>query len=136
GVYSVTVTDVNNCSFVASVTVGAPPQLAISFSGVVAEQCAGQCGGTATVNASGGTGPYNYLSEDPSLPDGSPTVTDLCPGTYMVTVQDFLGCSMTDKVTIDSASPIDIHFDNIPPACANFQDGSIFATVSGGSQPY
>lgn len=136
GTYTVTVTDANNCSFVTSITVGAPSQLAISFTGVVAEQCAYQCGGTATVTASGGTGPYNYLWEDPSLPDGSPTVTDLCPGTYMVTVQDFLGCTMTDKVTIDSASPIDIHFDNIPPACANFQDGSIFATVSGGSQPY
>lgn len=136
GSYSVTVTDAKGCVIVATVTVGSPPQLVVSFSNVAHERCADACDGAATVQASGGTGPYNYLWEDPSLPDGSPTVTDLCPGTYMVTVQDFLGCTTTDKVTIDSASPIDIHLDKTPPACAGFQDGSIFTTVTGGNPPY
>ena len=136
GMYTVTVTDAKNCMYVGSAIVGAPTQMTTNFIGVVQEQCSDACDGAATIQASGGTGPYNYLWEDPSLPDGSPTLTDLCPGSYMVTVQDFLGCTVTNKVTIDSASPIDIHFDIIPPACAGFQDGSIFLTASGGSLPY
>lgn len=136
GVYSVTVTDGKGCSAVSTATVSSPSAVNISFSNVIPEKCADACDGAATVQASGGAGPYNFLWEDPSLPDGSATVTNLCPGSYLVTVQDFAGCTMTDKVTIDSAPPIDIHFDVTPPACANFQDGSIFATVTGGNSPY
>ena len=136
GIYTVTVTDAKNCTLLASVMVGAPTALTASFSVVVNEQCAGACDGAATVQASGGTGPYNYLWDAPTLPDGSPVITDLCPGDYMVTVEDFLGCTTTSKVTIDSAVPIEIHIDSIPPACAGFQDGSIFVTASGGSFPF
>jgi gliding motility-associated-like protein len=136
GTYSVTVTDAKNCTVQANVTVGSPPDLTLSFTNVVNEQCAGECGGTATVQASGGTGPYDYFWEDPNLPDGSPTVGNLCPGSYLVTVVDFNGCTKTDKVTIEPAIPIDLHFDVIPPACAGAQDGSIFVTIGGGQPPY
>lgn len=136
GTYSITVTDAKNCTFVTTATVGAPAPLAAGFTNVVDEQCAFACDGAASVQVTGGTGPYNYLWDAPSLPDGTPDVTDLCPGSYFVTVQDFLGCTTSGKVSIAAAIPIEIHIDSIPPACASFQDGSIFATVSGGSLPY
>jgi gliding motility-associated-like protein len=136
GNYMVTVTDSKNCSVVAGVSVGAPTQLLVGFSSVTAEKCAGACDGTATVLASGGTSPYDYLWDAPALPDGSPAVTGLCPSTYTVTVQDALGCTAIGKATIDAAIPIDILIDAIAPACANFQDGSIFVNAAGGQQPY
>ncbi len=136
GNYSVTVTDSKNCTAQAAVTVDSPPDLTISFINVVNEQCAGECGGAATVQATGGTGPYNYFWDDPTLPDGVPTVGNLCPGSYLVTIQDFNGCTKTDKVNIEPAVPIDVHFDVIPPTCAGFSDGSIFVTIGGGEPPY
>lgn len=47
------------------------------------------CDGSYSVNVSGGTAPYNY-----NLNNGtnSPSVTNLCPGTYTVSVVDAQGC--------------------------------------------
>ncbi|MEA1874097.1 MAG: hypothetical protein U9N51_06685, partial [Bacteroidota bacterium] len=45
------------------------------------------CVGTATVNVSGGTPPYNYLWDD-EMVQTTETATGLCEGTYCVTVSD------------------------------------------------
>ena len=136
GIYTVTVTDAKGCTVQATVEVFASPQLAISFVNVIHEKCAGDCNGEATVQATGGAGFYSYKWDNPSIPIGTQTATGLCPGNYMVTVEDVLGCTVTDKVTIDPATPISIHIDTIPPTCAGLQDGSAFATVTGGELPY
>ncbi len=135
GNYSVTVTDAKGCTAVSSVTVGAPPDLIVGITGIVNEICSGECEGAATVTVSGGFAPYEYFWDNISLPN-EPSVDELCAGVYMVTVQDFNGCTETGKVTIEPALPIDILFDAIPPSCANFTDGSIFASIAGGNPPY
>lgn len=53
----------------------------------------GQCDGSATVQASGGTPPYTY-----SWPGG--VLSGLCPGTYWGTVTDSKGCTQTFSVDI------------------------------------
>lgn len=136
GIYTVTVFDAKGCTTQATVEVTASPQLAISFANVLHEKCAGECDGEATVQASGGAGFYSYQWDNPNIPIGAQTATNLCPGIYMVTVEDVLGCTVTDKVTINPATLISIHIDTIPPTCAGLQDGSVFATVTGGQLPY
>ena len=136
GSYTVTVTDAKGCTVQASVPVTSPTQLLASVTAVVHEKCDGACDGSVTVAGSGGTGPYTYQWDDPSIPDGPPTAPNLCDGTYMVTVVDFRGCTATEKATVNPALAIDIHIDAIAPACAGFQDGSVFATVVGGNPPY
>ncbi|MCC6283562.1 MAG: proprotein convertase P-domain-containing protein [Saprospiraceae bacterium] len=133
--YAVTVSDANGCSTAASVTVASPDELQITFINVAGEKCAEDCKGTATVQVDGGTAPYAYQWADANLPD-SALVENLCPGQYILTVEDDRGCTLTDKVDINAAIPIDIHFDLADPSCAGFQDGTIETTVSGGSQPY
>ena len=134
--YAVTVSDSKGCSTMISVMVPTPDALQIVFTGVAGEKCAGDCEGTATVQVSGGTAPYDFLWADPNLTDGSALVENLCPGEYIVTVEDDRGCSLTDKVDIVAAVPIDIHFDLAGPSCSGLQDGSIETTISGGTQPY
>ncbi len=135
GTYTVTVTDANDCTSEASVTVGTPSALQVDFANVNAEKCADECQGSAIVVVLGGSSPYTYAWDNTSFPP-SDTLTALCPGIYTVTVQDVRGCTQTNKLTIDSAIAIDVHYTPVAPACAGQSNGTITATATGGSMPY
>jgi hypothetical protein len=65
------------------------------------ETCDGVCDGEATVDPSGGDSPYEYAWDDPSG-QTTQTATDLCAGTYTVTVTDANGCEGTASETIEA----------------------------------
>ncbi len=136
GTYTVTLTDWNGCTAQTSVTVTSPPDLLVNFTNVTAEKCAGDCLGQATVSPSGGVGGYQIDWQDISIPAGTQTATNLCPGSYQVTVADANGCTEISQVDIVAAAPIDLQLNGVPPSCAGFQNGSIGTQVSGGSAPY
>lgn len=136
GVYMVTVTDWHQCTATATVAITEPPLLSATALNVKSEQCAGDCKGEAIIQATGGVGSYDYLWNTPSIPDGTAAPKNLCPGAYLVTVKDAQGCTATQQVTIQAATPLVFNFDKTPPTCAGFSNGSIQTTVSGGSQPY
>ncbi len=60
--------------------------------------CNGGSDGSATVDATGGTGPYTYSWMPGSL--SGPTQTGLTAGTYVIGMIDNNGCTATDSVTI------------------------------------
>ncbi len=62
------------------------------------------CDGTATVNVTGGTGPYTYVWND-SEAQLTQTAVGLCAGTYQVKVKDNLGVEQTFSVTITDFVP-------------------------------
>ncbi|MEO6038519.1 MAG: SprB repeat-containing protein, partial [Saprospiraceae bacterium] len=136
GMYSVTVRDANDCTVVATVPVGSPTALVVNFANINPEKCAGDCQGAATVLATGGMPPYNYTWDSPLITNGEDMPTALCPGDYLVTVEDTRGCTQIDKLTIDAAVPIDVHYDPTAPTCSDLSDGSVTTTVAGGSPPY
>lgn len=133
--YSVTVTDINGCSASTSVTVETPDELLVTFSNVAGEKCALDCEGTATAVVVGGTSPYDFQWSDPNFP-GSPTIDNLCPGQYTLTIADNSGCTQVETVDIEAAIPIDVQFDLQGPSCSGILDGTVESTVSGGAQPY
>jgi hypothetical protein len=55
--------------------------------------------GTATANISGGTAPYTYSWNTTPVQTGS-TITGLTAGTYVVTVNDNSGCTITISGTV------------------------------------
>ncbi len=136
GSYQVTVTDARNCTAVATVTVGSPTAITVSFASISTEICAGDCQGAATILSGGGIYPYTYTWDSPLLPANDTTLTALCPGVYALTVQDASGCSQIAKLTIDPVIPLDVHFDPVSPACAGLTNGSITTSVAGGTGPY
>lgn len=98
GQYSVTVTDANGCSGVLTMIVTQPSAL-VATAVSQTNSCLGASNGTATVSATGGTGPYSYLWN--TVPaQNTATATGLAPGDYVVTITDGNNCPKTQSFTI------------------------------------
>ncbi|MFH2140876.1 MAG: gliding motility-associated C-terminal domain-containing protein [Bacteroidota bacterium] len=133
GNYSVTVTDINNCTSDASVYVSnSGSSLNTSISGIVTPLCFGYSGGSATVNASG-TGPFDFIW---SNGDTTATTSGISAGIYFVTVSDQSGCSGIDSVEITQPSALAYNDSIINISCYGFDDGRIYPNVSGGTPAY
>lgn len=97
GDYTVTVTDSNNCTTLATATVEEPEALSVSFDTTTAS-CEGCSDGSATAIVSGGSLPYTYSW---GTDDSGETLDSVTAGDYTVTVTDANGCEVTATVTID-----------------------------------
>lgn len=132
GVHTLEVTDANGCfqTFNVGVSNAGGPTASVNSTNV---SCDNVCDGTASVTASGGSAPYQYLW----IPGGMTTssVTGLCVGTYYVQVQDSLGCITTQSVNITGPAPIVANGDVTPTTCGNC-DGVVTINPSGGVGPY
>ncbi|MBL7891219.1 MAG: SBBP repeat-containing protein, partial [Bacteroidia bacterium] len=131
GTYSVTVTDVNTCSAVSTVSITSPPVLVVSATQTTSEKC-GKSNGVASSSASGGVGSFTF-----SWSNGQTTsiATALSANKYTVTVTDNNGCSKTAFTTIDSigAPVFSSAFTN---ATCGQNIGTASVIASGGTVPY
>ncbi|MEZ4948899.1 MAG: hypothetical protein R2784_05850 [Saprospiraceae bacterium] len=98
GTYTLLVIDGNNC-MVDTMVVIIGSQLMIS---VMAEDetCPGANDGSV-ISATGGTSPYTFTW---SNMQSGPTITNLSPGSYTVTVEDSGGCTATATVNIQAGT--------------------------------
>jgi hypothetical protein len=126
GTYSVTITDTNGCTAVASgiVAIQIPLTATITKTDI---KCNGNLTGTATVTPNGGTSPYSYKwSTTPQ--QTTQTVNNLGEGIYTVTVIDAKNATTTATVTI--VQPI------LLTATVTTTSNSATANPSGGTSPY
>ncbi|HRZ41469.1 MAG TPA: Calx-beta domain-containing protein, partial [Bacteroidales bacterium] len=136
GTYSVTVTDFNGCTAVASATVNQPDGITLSAS-VTNVLCNGASTGAITLTVNGGTGSFNYDWNDLAGTNNGKDRTLLAAGTYTVTVTDANSCTATASYTI--TQPAAIVFQSVATSdisCKNLTDGFINITVNGGVTPY
>jgi hypothetical protein len=132
GLYSVTVTDANGCSETVDFEVLPPNQLVLSLLSMPIS-CAGAMDGSVTADPSGGNPPYTYLWNTGAM---TPSITNLGPGVYAVTVTDALGCEASDNLLLQEPTPLGLTVDAEDATCPNGNDGSAEALVSGGTPPY
>ncbi len=130
GVYSVTVTDANNCTDVSIITIGSSSNPSLDIS-VVNTSC-GEDNGALTVVASGGTGVYTYLWSNGGT---EATQVGLDPGTFSVTVTDSAGCSVVSDMDIDSSATPEVVATSNPTSCGE-TNGSVNTSVTQGIAPY
>lgn len=98
GNYDVTVTDGGGCIITATVHISQPSNALVTTTQSTQSTLGNN--GTATVNASGGTGTIHYAwSTNPV--QTTAIVTGLAPGLYEVTVSDGTGCVIVDTVFVD-----------------------------------
>jgi len=127
GNYAVTVFDSKGCN--ASIDIVLEEKeginLAASTTPII---CADQLT-SATVVATGGSGNYVYLWDDPAAQE-SPTAQNLAAGDYMVLVIDDNGCEKTMSINIpDNTIPVNINFDKKDISCFGANDGQLTTLV-------
>ncbi len=135
GLYTVTVTDGNNCSKPGSETLTEPPSIALDIVVDGENLCHGDNSVSATANAAGGSGSFSYLWDDPGT-QITKTAYDLAAGTYEVKVTDESGCYETGSVLINEPPALSLQTETDPPSCPGDTDGALIPTVSGGTPAY
>ncbi|HHZ65995.1 MAG TPA: T9SS type A sorting domain-containing protein [Flavobacteriales bacterium] len=133
GLYTIAVTDVNNCTTLDTITINESFQAAISE---ISPSTCGNADGIATVSSvSGGFPPYAY-----AWSSGDTTVTDsgLTSGVQYVTVIDVNGCVAyaTIEITDSDTGPSIGLIAQTNNLCAGEENGAIGILVVGGVAPY
>lgn len=131
GTYDVVVVDTFGCTDTATVAIAEPVAMVAAGTVNANATCLGINDGGATVNVTGGNPAYSYLW---SNADTNATISNVAPGTYMVTVLDSNGCSAMDTVTIASGPGISgtVTLDS-GITCNGLSTGGVTATATGGS---
>jgi len=131
--YTVSVTDANACTASTNVIIAEPPDIILS-NATTNVSCFGGADGNTTVNASGGTPPFEYLWSDGQT---SQTATGLAAGTYSVTVTDSHLCTETLSVTVTEPLLLTAVIDSSSDvSCFGGNDGYASVLVQGGTMPY
>lgn len=136
GTYTATVTDSHGCTTTASSTVTQPSTLAATASTISDVLCNGGNNGSVTVSASGGTTPYTY-AWNTSPVRTTATITGLVAGTYVVTVTDANGCTITAGTTVTQPTALAATTSTLSNvSCNGGNNGSVSVAPSGGTLPY
>ncbi|MEW6468214.1 MAG: T9SS type A sorting domain-containing protein [Bacteroidota bacterium] len=134
GCYTVFVTDAigNNAS--ASCCVTQPPAININPS-TMNVSCFGACNGAVNTSVTGGCGgPYTYLWMPGNFTTAS--LSNLCAGTYTLTVTDACACTTNTMITITEPPQLTANASCTPASCFGATDGTVSASVTGGVGPY
>lgn len=131
GTYSVTVSD-GTSQFSTNVIITQPPTLEVQL---VTEQssCLEENAASIAANVNGGTPPYQYYWNTGST---TTALTNLPAGAYSLTLTDGHGCTQVANATVQILNALNITINATNLTCANSNDGSASAVVSGGVAPY
>ncbi len=132
GLYTITVTDQNNCMTIVSLTIQQPQPLVASYQSSNIT-CHGLTNGSILMQPTGGTPNYTYSWAHGS---SSSSQTMLAAGTYTVTVTDANNCSTVQNIQIAEPLPLSVTMIRQNVTCFGQQNGTLNAQVSGGTPPY
>lgn len=139
GVYSAISIDANGCSTSQNITILGNAQLLANVTGTSAA-CNGTCSGTATATPSGGSGLLSYLwtavGGSAIVNPTNPSISNLCPDTYNVTITDANGCIALGTYTVTNPSLLVVTLDSTNITCNANNDGTALASPVGGTTPY
>jgi hypothetical protein len=133
GSYTVTVTDANSETSVASITLYAPSALSVTLSANNVT-IHGTNTGSITTEVSGGTTPYQYLWSNDST---SSDISDLPTGNYTVTVTDVNGCTTVESASLTQPDQLQVSITVLSEVtCLGINEGALTYAVEGGVPPY
>lgn len=136
GSYTGVVTDLNGCQISATAEITEPTAVELAITDVQDVSCFGGNDGQASVQASGGTGPYTYQWSNGRT---GPTAQRLRAIPYIVFARDANGC--TSNVVIPQPSqpsaPVQLTFAGSQDVdCFGALTGSARVVATGGVPPY
>jgi len=136
GTYRVTATDEVGCTTTVTTVINSPEQLTLTIS---ANQptIAGTNNGRASAFVNKGTPPYTH---EWSNQQTSPTIQNLQPGVYSLTVTDANGCQVIKQTEIISPEPdcenFEISMVSSNPRCPGTATGYVSANPVNGVGPF
>lgn len=132
GNYLLTVTDQNSCSATATYAVGiAPDDFTLSTPDIKNVTCNNDSNGQITATTTGGAGRVRFQWST-STGDTTATITNLQPGSYLVTATDGNGCTAIGEYAVANPPGISLGSAVITPAGCNL-GGSIVVSGYGGT---
>ncbi|GIV32520.1 MAG: hypothetical protein KatS3mg031_0055 [Chitinophagales bacterium] len=134
GVYTVTVTDAEECQSVATAYIFEPDSLLLNVY-ALDSVCFEPGAGVAVAQADGGAGSYAYAWSAQNV--GDTTVAQgLSTGVYYLTVTDANGCQIVDSVSV-TTGPLTIDAAATPPVIGQGESTTLSVSIiSGGSGSY
>jgi large repetitive protein len=134
GTYSVTVTDSKGCTANASAALIAPTVVGISLNSKTNVTCNAGSDGAVVVNASGGTGTFNYSMDGVNW-RASNSFGTLTQGSYTLRTRDQNNCVSPTPLTVSITQPsvILISFTGFQNSNCGAADGAVQAVASGGT---
>jgi hypothetical protein len=134
GTYTVTVLETGpGCIQTAQATVGEPDALTGSATATDIS-CNGASDGTITINATGGTAPYEYSIDGTNFQ--TTPFSGLGPANYTITIRDTNGCTTSTTASINEPASLTATFTTTDVVCAGEASGSITLNIQGGTAPY
>lgn len=133
GIYTVTITDANNCISTATAQITQPTALTSSISQSTNVSCKSGANGSASIAPVGGTPNYTYTW----LPTGGATdvAAGLGAGSYSVTVTDANSCTTSAQVSITEPTLLVPTTSSVASTCGK-SDGIVTVSATGGSPVY
>ncbi|MCK9254361.1 MAG: PKD domain-containing protein [Bacteroidales bacterium] len=133
--YTVTVYDANHCTFPAQTTrifVSQPINISVDIENVL---CHGVCEGSAILDITGGIPPFiiNWTSnEDSTISNTTDSWSNLCAGSYEVSLIDLYECEGSANFTITEPDTMYISTLSGPATCFGYTDGFVQVDATGG----
>jgi hypothetical protein len=144
GVYTVTVTDDNQCQTIENITITEPGLLYVSKVTKNPPSALGLQNGSIQIEVTGGTPNYNYLwyngskeliYSDLNQPSNT-SINNIFAGQYFITVTDAKGCAVIEK-DLDKIDPLVLSINQINIVkCNGNATASIKGAASGGTPIY
>ena len=135
GTYTVTVTDINSCTSVSSITLTEPDAMFADVQVLQNVSCNGGNNGAVDLTVSGGSFPFFYTWSNGGGSNEDPN--DLMAGVYTVTVTDVFGCTTVGGVSVSEPLPILAQADEVQGVtCTNPNGGWADLVVAGGTPGY
>ncbi len=129
GDYSVTLTDTANCQIIVPITLFDPDPFTVTFT-VEDIACPGGLG-SITATPVGGEEPYLYFWTPDTTNNTDAIIVDIPAGTYNVTVEDDIGCTIIDSFTLTEPMAPDVAVTNITaPRCEGDPSGAALVVVT------
>jgi gliding motility-associated-like protein len=132
GVYTVSVSDSNNCSHAVTVSLMEPAVLTQTTL-TTKPSCYASNDGMMSVTPLGGTPPYNIQWNNGNTDFN---LSGAIAGTYSFVITDANNCQSNDLIVLHQPDSLNTQVNVINGSCHNSQNGSAMVMVNGGTAPY
>jgi gliding motility-associated-like protein len=131
--YTLTVTDANNCTQTASATVDKTGDIIANITVVQPILCGGNPDAILQGSSANGAMPLTFNWSNSAT---SEIINNLAVGTYMLTVTDAWGCTGSTEETLEAAIDVSINSNVSHVKCYGNNDGKINIGILSGEPPF